>query len=81
VVFFHHYFADHPGTLVRWAITLAWSEVSYHLDEGPVGVYRCLEYAADSAPMIKIEAFVPSRMISRVITETERILPRWRMHR
>lgn len=61
--------------LVQWATTLVWSEVNYHLDEGRVGVYRGLEYAADTAPMVKVEAFVPSRVIGRVMAAIERLLP------
>ncbi len=68
-------FDDLKEELVQWASTLAWSEVSYHLDKERVGVYRGLEYATDSAPMVKVEAFVPSRVLGRVMAAIERVLP------
>jgi nitrogen regulatory protein PII len=68
--------------LADWATALAWSEVNYHLDERRVvGVYRGSEYAVDSAPMIKVEAFVPSRVVGRVMAAIERILPPASMRR
>ena len=65
--------------LAEWATTLAWSEVNLHLDEGRKGVYRGLEYAADDAPMMKVEAYVPTQALGRVVGELERIVPTTRL--
>jgi len=66
---------DLKEELVQWATTLAWNEVSYHIDKERVGVYRGLEYATDSTPMVKVEAFIPSRVLGRVVAAIERLLP------
>jgi nitrogen regulatory protein PII len=67
---------DLKEELVQWATTLVWSEVNFHLDERrQVGVYRGSEYAVDSTAMVKVEAFVPSRMVGRVIAAIEQVLP------
>jgi hypothetical protein len=67
--------------LAEWATTQAWSEVNLRIDEGRGGVYRGLEYAADAAPMMKLEAYVPTRALGRIVDEIERIVPTARLRR
>lgn len=72
---------DLKEAIVEWTSSLVWSEVDYHLDESQVvGIYRGSEYVVDSAPMVKVEAFVSTRLVGNVVAAIGRVLPSAGVH-